>query len=1308
MSSPPSTLSPADLRRRLGELTLRDERRLRRKLDRARGRGKRKGGPPDPEAQQRALAAVAAEIAEAEARIARRRDDVPAITYPPQLPVSEAREELRAAIRDHQVVVVAGETGSGKTTQLPKLCLELGRGVRGLIGHTQPRRIAARSVAARIAEELETELGDQIGYQVRFSDRTSERTAVKVMTDGVLLAEIQRDQRLTAYDTIIIDEAHERSLNIDFLLGYLRQLLPRRPDLKLIITSATIDTQRFADHFDGAAVVEVSGRSYPVEVRYRPLDELPGAEGDEADQTEGICAAVDELLAEVPGDILVFCSGEREIRDAADALRAMDLRGVEVLPLYARLSTAEQQRVFQPHSGRRIVLATNVAETSLTVPGIRAVVDPGTARISRYSNRTKVQRLPIEKISRASANQRAGRCGRVADGVCIRLYAEDDYEGRPEFTDPEILRTNLAAVILQMTALGLGDVAAFPFVDPPDHRAVRDAVGLLHELGAVVDPEPGPDQRLTDVGRQLATLPVDPRIGRMLVEADRNGCLREVLVIASALSISDVRERPAEHRQAADALHARFADETSDFLSLVNLWEYLREQQRALGSSAFRRMCKAEHLHHLRVREWQDLHSQLRSVAKDLGLSINDGPAEPDEIHRSLLAGLLSQVGLKQGASREYLGARGAKFVLWPGSHLTGSPPSWVMAAELTETSRLFARTAARVDPSWIEALAPHLVTRSHSEPRWSAKRGAAVATERVTLFGIPLVAGRTVAYGRIDPEVSRELFIRYALVEGEWRANHPFLTANRRILGELAELEARARRRDLVADHEVLFAFYDARIPEHVVSARHFDAWWKQARQADPDLLTFTRELLLAGEADVTDEAHPAVWQQGDLALPVSYRFEPGEPDDGVTVDVPLAALNRVEQAGFDWQVPGLRTELVTALIRSLPKDLRRDLVPVPEVVAGVVADLPATPSGEPLVDAVVRALHRRTGVLVPREAFDPSRVPTHLRVRYRVVDSGNVVSADKDLAALRARLADANRRVVALATGGIERSGATTWDFGDLPAEVVGTRDGVEVRAYPALVDEGATVGVRVLLTEAEQRAAMWQGTRRLLLLALPPPVRAVAARLSNAEKLGLTRSPHADVAALLTDCTVCAIDGVLLAAGGPVRTAAAWANLRRRVADRLTDDVLAIVREVRVVLAAADEARGAIDGVTATALKPSVEDARRQLERLVHPTFVTATGRARLPDLARYLRAIAVRFARIGNDVGRDEIAMLRIAGVEQELAGLAGRLGWAHPSVREIRWMVEELRVSLFAQQLGTNQPISEERVYRAIGTAAATA
>ncbi len=1224
-----------------------------------------------------------------ELRLQRRRDAVPRLEFPAALPVTQRKDDIAAAIRDAQVVVVAGETGSGKTTQIPKICLELGRGVHGLIGHTQPRRLAARSVAERIAEELGTPLGTTVGYTVRFHDQVGEDTLVKLMTDGILLAEITRDRNLSAYDTLIIDEAHERSLNIDFLLGYLKQLLPRRPDLKVVITSATIDPERFAEHFGGAPIVEVSGRGFPVEVRYRPfLDE-------DCDQVQAIVEAVAELSGEGPGDVLVFLSGEREIRDTADALRAMVPEGTEVLPLFARLSAAEQHRVFAPHPGRRIVLATNVAETSLTVPGISYVIDPGTARVSRYSQRTKVQRLPIEAISQASATQRAGRCGRVAPGVCVRLYEEQDLLARPEFTDPEILRTNLASVILQMTALGLGDIAAFPFLEPPDRRNIQDGLDLLHELGALDLRQQDRRRRLTSVGRTLAQLPLDPRLARMVVEADRNGCVREVLVIVAALSIQDPRERPQDRQQAAAELHKRFADETSDFLAYLNLWRYLQEQQKSLSSSAFRRLCRAECLNYLRVREWQDLHTQLRRSLKRLDLSLDSSPTDPDRIHRSLLAGLLSRIGLRDVEKREYAGARGARWAIAPGSALSKKTPQWVMAAELVETSRTWGRIVARIDPGWAEELGAHLVKRNYSEPHWERTPAAVMAYERVTLYGVPLVAKRKVNVNRIAPVLSRELFLRHALVEGDWDTFHAFFAANRALLGDVEELEHRARRRDIVVDDEALYAFYDARVPAEVVSGRHFDSWWKQARQETPDLLSFRLSDVVSGEAEVLSALdHPDVWIQGELALPLTYQFEPGSDADGVTVHIPLPVLNRVRPEGFDWQVPGLRQELVTALIKSLPKPLRVRCVPAPDTAGALLAVL--EPRSRPLLDALEAELLNTRRLDVRREDWQLGRVPDHLRLTYRVEDAaGRPLAEGKDLEALQAQLRPDVQQALSSAARGFERSGRTTWDFDALPREV---REG-DVRGFPALVDEGATVGVRVFGTPHEQQQAMWQGTRRLLRLTLPSPVKALSGRLPNATKLALARPPGT-VAGTLEECVTATLDALMTAAGGPAWDAGGFERLREAVRPDLLMTVEQVLSAATNVLTAAFGVRSRLDADSHPAHATSVADLRVQLDRLVPPGFVTGTGRARLTDLLRYLQAMEVRLDKLPKDPARDRLATAQIARVQAEVDDARSRMS-AGAESEQLRWMVEELRISLFAQPMRTRYPISDKRVFKAI-------
>jgi ATP-dependent helicase HrpA len=1297
--------SVPELRKRLDGLTIRDAARLGRRLKSLRGR-----------VSAEKLRQLAGQFTAAEALVATRLAAVPAITYP-DLPVSDRRDEIARAVAEHQVVIVAGETGSGKTTQLPKICLEMGRGIRGTIGHTQPRRLAARTVAQRIADELGTPLGDTVGYTVRFTDQASDRTLVKLMTDGILLAEIQRDRHLLRYDTLILDEAHERSLNIDFLLGYLRELLPRRPDLKVIVTSATIEPARFAAHFGGAEhgsrrdapIVEVSGRTYPVEIRYRPLEVAVAGEDDEddpddpdheivrteiRDQTEAIVDAIHELESEPPGDVLVFLSGEREIRDTAEALR--DLKNTEVLPLYARLPTAEQQKVFAPHTGRRVVLATNVAETSLTVPGIRYVVDPGTARISRYSRRTKVQRLPIEPISQASAAQRAGRSGRVAPGVCIRLYSEQDFESRPRFTDPEILRTNLAAVILQMAALQLGDIEDFPFLDPPDKRSVRDGVLLLQELGAF-----DRDGAITDVGRRLARLPVDPRIGRMILQADSEGCVREVLVLAAALSIPDPRERPADREEAAKQKHARFADERSDFISYLNLWRYLREQRKERSGNAFRRMCREEFLHYLRIREWQDLTGQLRSIARDIGITEAEEDADPTRIHAALTAGLLSHIGLREGDSRDYTGARNTKFVLAPGSVLTKRPPRWVVVAELVETSRLYGRTAARIEPEGIESIAGHLVQRSYSEPHWDAERGAVMAFERVTLYGLPLVPRRRVNYAQVDPELARELFIRHALVEGDWQTRHHFFRDNARLREELEEIEERARRRDLIVGDDEIYAYYDARIPADVVSARHFDAWWKKQRHRTPDLLTFTRDDLLRTED--ADADRPDAWQAGDLSLPVTYKFEPGAEDDGITVHVPVEVLARLGGEQFAWHVPALREELVTALIRSLPKDLRRNFVPAPDTARAVLATL--EPGTEPLLQSLQRVLQRLSGILVPIDAFDLGKLPSHLRVTFAVESAdGAEVARGKDLEALQERLAAPTRKAVAAAVAdGMERTGLRDWpdDLDELPRTVERKTGGHTVRGHPAFVDAGAGVDVRVFATTAEQDAAMARGIRRLLRLTGTSPVKSIERQLSPRTRLILGVNPDGSLAALLDDCADAA---VAVLAPAPVWSRAEFGTLRQRVSEKLASTTLDIVGRVEKVLAAAHEVEAAMPAQPPVTHADAVADVRAQLDRLLPPGFVAATGAAHLGDLTRYLTAIGRRLERLARDVAGDRDRMRRVHAVEDAYDELRQALSQARAAaddVRDIGRLIEELRVSLWAQQLGTARPVSEQRIYRAI-------
>lgn len=1325
------------------------------------------------------------------------------ISYPAELPVSERREDLMAAIAANQVTIIAGETGSGKTTQIPKMCLELGLGDQGLIGHTQPRRLAARTVAERIAEELGVEVGQEVGFQVRFTGEVSKATKVKLMTDGILLAEIQRDKLLRKYSTIIIDEAHERSLNIDFILGYLKRILPQRPDLKVIITSATIDPERFANHFgtpdNPAPIIEVSGRTYPVEIRYRPLSQ-PKSEDDDAsddeleedrDPLDAVCDAVDELAAEAPGDILVFFSGEREIRDAAEALQARiqsnrRLANTEILPLFARLSLQEQHKVFHPGSRRRIVLATNVAETSLTVPGIKYVVDTGTARISRYSHRTKVQRLPIERVSQASANQRSGRCGRVSDGIAIRLYSEEDFESRPRFTDPEILRTNLAAVILQMTAMGVAkgpkDVEEFPFVEPPETRAINDGVTLLRELGALAPPRPqqgkagapagtgrGQSQGggLTAVGQKLAQLPVDPRLGRMIVEAGKRGCVREVMILAAALTIQDPRERPTDKQQLAAEKHNRFRDENSDFTGFLNLWNYLQEKQQELSSSAFRRLCRAEFINYLRVREWQDLFTQLRQLARPLGITLdNKRLADPvgnhDGIHISLLSGLLSHIGILDERKREYAGARGSRFAIFPGSALFRKSPTFVMAAELVETSRLWARVAAKFEPLWAEEVAPDLVKRSYSEPHWSSRQGAVMAYEKVTLYGVPIIAQRRINYGRVDPVVARELFIRHALVEGDWRTHHKFFHRNRALLHEVEELEARMRRRDLLVDDETLFEFYDARIGPDVVSERHFDKWWKEARRENPDLLDYDKSLLLSDDADeLDDSAYPKTWLHKGFELPLTYEFHPvppgstPDPSDGVTAEVPVLFLNQLDDAPFRWLIPGQRAELVTALIKSLPKQIRKNFVPAPDVARQAVAVLESDfdPAKDELEPSLELALRRIRGVVIPPGSWNWDAVPPHLRMSFKVVDSkGKVLGEGKDLAGLQEQLAPATRRAIAeslgatpataapgkggRAAGGngtspdggqrpaqraaagpgvkagagfVEQEGLTEWSFGTIERQVSSMVKGHTVTGYPALVDQGTSVALRVFQSAEEQQDAMRGGVIRLLALRVPAPDRYVLEHLSNTEKLTFSQNPHGSVSALIADCALAAIDKLTPAELPWDRQA--FDGLYEVVRAELIDTVFSVTATVERILASTRRIEKQLKGTTSLALISALNDIKSQLEQLVYPGFVARTGYAQLSQLPRYLAAIEKRLERLPGNVQRDALNMAIVQRLEDDYDDAVSALRAGRRAGREltqVRWMIEELRVSLFAVELGTAYSVSEKRIRTVLNKALAPA
>jgi len=1266
-----------------------DQFRLRRRLKEA-------GQQADPERQQALLEKTSQAIAKSVQRRELRQSQRPEIRYPEELPVSQKKDAIAAAIRDHQVVIIAGETGSGKTTQIPKICLELGRGVAGLIGHTQPRRLAARSVAARIAEELESEPGRHVGYKIRFSDHTSPQSYIKLMTDGILLAEIQNDRFLNQYDTLIIDEAHERSLNIDFLLGYLKQLLPKRPDLKLIITSATIDPERFSRHFDDAPIIEVSGRTYPVEMRYRPI----GEEERDQDLNDAIGEAVRELYHEPRGDILIFMNGEREIRDTADFLERMKLRDTEILPLFSRLSNAEQNRIFQSHRGRRIVLATNVAETSLTVPGIRYVIDPGSARISRYSYRTKVQRLPIEAISQASANQRAGRCGRVAAGICIRLYSEEDFAARPEFTDPEILRTNLASVILQMAALGLGDMGHFPFVEAPDQRHIQDGLRLLEELGAVNLGAKDPRKRLTPLGRQLARLPLDPRLARVVLAASEFGCVHEVMVISAALSIQDPRERPLDKQQAADEQHRRFYDKDSDFITWVNLWNYLQQQQEALSNSQFRKLCRKEFLAYMRIREWQDIYAQLRQALDELEIRINHEPANYRAIHCALIAGMLSHIGIKD-KEREYLGARNARFQLFPGSTLSKKPPKWVMVAELVETSKLFGRIAAKIQPEWVEPLAQHLVRRSYSEPHWEKKPAMVAAAEKQTLFGLPLVVGRRVNYGPINPVEARELFIRQALVEGEFNTRHPFFRRNLERVAEVQELEHKSRRRDILVDDETLFVFYDERLPAEIVSGVHFDKWWRKTAKQQPQLLDFDIDALMRHDAaHVTEQAYPDSWQQSNLRLPLHYHFEPGSELDGVCVDIPLALLNQVTPDGFDWQVPAFREELVIAWIKSLPKPLRRNFVPAPNYAQACLEAI--TPYQGRLLEAISKQLLRMTGVRIPEEAWDGSALAEYLKIKFRVVDGdGKPLAWGTDLSALQAQLqGKVQQTLTEVAEDDIERQGLVDWSMPALPEEWVQHHGGFEVKAYPALVDEGSSVALKLVDNPHTAQQQSRAGIRRLVLLNVPSPIKYLQEKLPNKAKLGLYFNPFGKVGELIDDCIACAVDEMIAGRETLPRDAGQFDILKEQVRAELNERVLAIAELVERILRAAHGITKRMKGRVALDQVMAHNDIKQQLAGLIYKGFVSDIGAEQLKQLPRYLQAVERRLEKLPVDPNRDRLQLLQLTELQQSYQQLKDkvRAGQSQPKeLEQLRWMLEELRVSLFAQQLGTAYPVSAKRV-----------
>jgi len=1287
--------------------------------------------------------------------------NIPKIIYPEGLPISENAGQIAQAIRDNQVVIIAGETGSGKTTQIPKICLELGRGIDGLIGHTQPRRIAARTVANRIAEELNTKLGEQVGYKVRFNDQVSQHSYIKLMTDGILLAEMQKDRLLRQYDTIIIDEAHERSLNIDFILGYLRQILPKRPDLKVIITSATIDPQRFSKHFsdklgNAAPIIEVSGRTYPVEMRYRPLnagvneDANEGTQGgsnESKDIISGILTAVDELteLASAnqgQGDILIFLNGEREIRDTAAELNKVNLRNTQILPLYARLTISEQNRIFKPHTGRNIVLATNVAETSLTVPGIKYVIDPGTARISRYSYRTKVQRLPIEAISQASANQRSGRCGRVSSGVCIRLYSEEDFLNRDKFTAPEILRTNLATVILQMLALDLGEIGNFPFVEPPDNRNINDGVKLLEELAAIdsyastsksaskvnTNVKSVSHTQLTKSGRLLSKFAIDPRLAKMVLTAIELGCVEQVLVIVSALSIQDPRERPHEKQQAADEKHNRFKNKDSDFISLLNLWQYVSKQKKDLSQNHFRKLCQREYLSYVRLREWQDIFSQLKLTLKEQKISLtsvdyefsineqkngNDSkdsaniPSSLVSVHQALLSGLLSHLG-QQDENREFKGARGSKFFVFPGSALSKKPPKWLMSAELVETSRLFARMNARIDPLWIEPLAEHLLKRSYSEPHWEKKQGAVMAFEQVSLYGLNIVTKRKINFNTIEPQTCRELFIREALVNGDCFIKEKFLAQNQALVASIEALEQKARRKNFLIDEQQLVDFYSDKLPETIICQRSFLAWWKNTKQENGALLNFTEAFLLnENSSEISKKEYPDTWQQGALTLPLKYHFTPGDIDDGISVVIPVAMLNQVQTMGFEWLIPALRYDLVVALIKALPKSLRRNFVPAPNYAEACLENIDAATESH-LKPALAKQLLRMTGVRLPEDVWQHVELPMHLSMNFQVVnEKGKLLKQGRDLNLLKAELqGKVKASIKQVAEQGIEKTKLTQWNFNDLPTGYEKKVANITIKAFPALVDHNSSVGIELFEQQEHAEQAMLAGVSRLILLNIPSPLKYLQEKMPNKAKLGLYFNPFGSIADLLQDCIQAACHYLVkqnMQANKREQLPRSKKDFKQAsdyVRAEISPCVLAAAIKVEQALSLRHDIAKKLKGRVALNVIQSHGDIKQQHEQLVFKGFVTGSGLDKLDDIIRYLKGILRRLEKLPIDPNQDRLKLIDINKATELYSSVLGKQRKDKPIADEIlatKWLIEELRISLFAQNLGTAKPISLKRI-----------
>jgi len=1239
-------------------------------------------------------------IAKSSALLAHRQSLMLNIDYP-DLPVSDKKDDIKALLEQHQVVIIAGETGSGKTTQIPKMCLELGRGRAGMIAHTQPRRLAARSVANRIAEELQTEIGSTVGFKVRFSDQVSDNSLVKLLTDGMLLAEMQQDKFLNQYDTIIIDEAHERSLNIDFLLGYLKRILPKRPDLKVIITSATIDPQRFSKHFYNAPIVEVSGRSFPVEIRYRDFIEEQTA----SDQIEAIGLAVDELFSNGNGDILVFLSSEREIRETQQALQKRQYRSTEVIPLYARLSASDQQKIFHPKGQRRIVLSTNVAETSLTVPGIKYVIDTGFVRMSRYSHRLKVQRLPIEPISQASAKQRAGRCGRTSNGICIRLYSEQDFLSRDEFTDPEITRTHLSSVILQMLSLGLGEISKFEFIEQPQEKFINDGIRLLQELQAVTQHKGS--LSLTPQGRNMAKLPLDPKYACMLLAAKEGDCVQEVMVITAGLSVQDPRERPHDQQQKADLAHAEFADKNSDLLSLLNVYQAFKHQQQSLTQNQLRKWCTQHFIHFQRMREWQDIVHQVKHMLVAADLRLNKEEADYKNIHIAIATGLLAQLGIKD-TNRQYLGARNSQFKIFPGSSVFSSQPKWIMAAELVETSQLYARQVAKIDVEWIESISGHLSKHNYVEPHWSKKRGAVLAYMNSLLFGLPIVSRRLINYSHVNMSEAQTLFIRHALVENDTKLNYAFLRNNQALIEDIELLEKKTRRRDILVDEEDLVNFYQERLPEHVCSEASFKKWWQKTASKHPELLNFEKHQLLKRDTkDVNDQDYPDVWQQNHLLLPLEYQFEPNQTYDGVCVKIPLEQLNQLQNIGFDWLVPGMRHELIVALIKSLPKKLRRNFVPAPDYANACILELSMLDKKgqtQSIAQALANKLFRMSGVKVEPDDFDISSLSSHLLFNFAIIDeNGQQLAISKSLPALKQDLqGKLESTLEKVASNDIEQQNIETFTVEHLPEVYTNKQNGFEVKAYPAFSVNKGQIDISLFTSQEEAHQRHKEAIVRLIKNNVPSPVKYLQAKLPNKAKLSLYFNPFGQIKLLIDDIIDAAIHSILESEVGEVdiREQDTFKKATDIVRMELNEHALQIAQQVESGLAIANKIQKHCKGSIAINIINNVSHIKHHLNELVFKGFVYTIGAQGLPDWNRYLKGLLQRCEKLKVDPNRDRLNQIEVDKAANAIADKKQKFEKELRDTREfdeLYQMLEEFRISLFAQQLGTKYPISYKRI-----------